>query len=430
VYHLFREKDLSDFPRWVRVVVYPVRISLRSFEEFFKDKCLQSASALAFASLLALVPVVAIFFFFLTKLEAFSEIQLRIEDFLFNNLLPARTDVIREYLSQYTQNITFVGVFGVTTLFIAAIFMFNTIEHAINDIWHAKKRRPFLSKFSAFWTVLTAAPVLVFLSSYIAARLAIGEVDSRYVNFLPYLLNWLAFWFAYQFIPYTQVRFRAALVGAIVGGTLWEVAKAGFNWYIGNVTAIDRVYGSLGTVPVFLLWLYLTWVIVLFGAEVAYAVQYPEGRSRLSHDELLNYLEFYSVRTIAEIVRRFQEGGGKASSTIGHLKDSGIPAELLGEILNRLAENDLIAYTEDKEYVPARQPSRITVREVIDAVAKTEMLTPGEAGDSISKKLKETFEKVSTSVDATLDGLNIQTLVNGEESWKRTSKNNVEQKEV
>ena len=230
VYHLLREDDLSQFPRGVRASFYLVRIALRSVEEFFKDKCLQAASALAFASLLALVPVTAIFFFFLTKLEAFSEIQLRIDDFLFQNLVPARTDAIREYLMQYTDNITFLGVFGITTLFVVSIFLFNTIEHAINDIWHAKQRRPFLSKFSAFWTVLTATPVLVFLSSYVVAtKLAPGNVDSRYVSLLPYLLSWIAFWFAYQFIPYTPVRFHAAIIGAVVGGTLWELAKGGFN---------------------------------------------------------------------------------------------------------------------------------------------------------------------------------------------------------
>jgi membrane protein len=411
VYHLLREDDLSQFPRWVRASFYPIRIALRSFEEFFKDKCLQSASALAFASLLALVPVTAIFFFFLTKLEAFSEIQLRVDDFLFQNLVPARTDTIREFLMQYTENITFLGVFGFATLFVVSIFLFNTIEHAINDIWHAKQRRPFLSKFTAFWTVLTATPVLVFLSSYIAAKLVIGNADSRYISLLPYLLSWLAFWFAYQFIPYTPVRYHAAVIGAVVGGTLWELAKGGFNWYISNMTAIDKIYGSLGAVPVFLVWIYLTWVIVLFGAEVAYAVQYPEGKNRMSHDEMLTYLEFYSVRTIAEIVRRFNDSSGRASSSIDHLKDAGIPPEVLGDILNRLAEKELIVYTEDKEYVPARQPSSITVREVIDSVTSTTMLAPKNADDGVSRQLRETFKKVSTGVDATLDGLNIETLV-------------------
>ncbi len=411
VYHLFREDDLLRFPRRIRPLVFTLRIILRSFEEFYKDKCLQGASALSFASLLALVPVAAIFFTVLTKLEAFSEIQLRIEDFLFQYLIQAHTDVIREYLTQYTQNITLLGVFGVTSLFVIAIFLFNTIEHAINDIWHAKQRRPFLSKFNAFCTVLAFTPFLVFLSSYVAARLAIDNVDARYLNLLPYILSWLAFWFAYQFIPYTPVRFHAALIGAVVGGTLWELAKDGFNWYISHMTAIDKIYGSLGAVPVFLLWIYLTWVIVLFGAEVAYAVQYPEGRSRLNHEEFSGYLEFYSVRTIAEIVKRFNDSQGKASSSIEHLKDMGIPPGVLGEILNRLSEKELLLYTEDKEYVPARRPSSITIREVIDAVSSTKMHAPADADDAISERLREAFKKVSTHTDATLDGMSIEMLV-------------------
>ena len=222
LYHRFREDDLSGSPLWVRILVNPARISVRAYEEFFADKCLQRASALAFASLLALVPVTAIFFFILTKLEAFSEIQLKVQDFLFQNWVPERAGIIREYLAQYSEKVTLLGVFGITTLFITAIFLFNTIEHTINEIWHAKQKRPFLSKFSAFWTVLTATPMLVFVSSWIAAK----YVDVFSLRFLPYVLNWFAFWFAYQFIPYTpracagRIRrrdYRRNVVGACQG---------------------------------------------------------------------------------------------------------------------------------------------------------------------------------------------------------------------
>ncbi len=389
----------------------PVRVSIRAVEEFFDDQCLQRASALAFASLLALVPVIAIFFSFLTRLEAFSEIRVTVEDFLFRNLVPARSDVIREYVTQYTRNVTLLGVFGITTLFIVAIFLFNTIEHTINEIWHAKQRRPFRNKFTAFWTVLTATPVLVFISFYIAAKLTVQQIDIFSLRFLTYLLNWLAFWFAYQFIPYTHVRIRAAFVGAIIGGTLWELAKGGFNWYIINMTSFDKIYGSLGVIPVFLLWVYLTWVIVLFGSEVAYAVQYPQGKSSVSRAELAHYMEFYSVRTMAEIVRYFGDAEREEINIEDRLKDIGIPAEILGEILNRLSEKRLVYYTEDKEYVLARHPSTITVREVIEAVSDNRMKAPEAVDDPVSRRVRKMFQEVEAGVDSALDGLNIETLV-------------------
>jgi membrane protein len=412
-WHYLRSGDLSQAPRWVRVLVQPARISVRAFEEFFNDKCLLRASALAFTSLLALVPVTAIFFFFLTKLEAFGQIQEKLEDFLFSNLVPARTDVIREYIIQYTQNVTFLGVFGIIALFVTAIFLFNTVEHTINDIWHAKQRRPFLSKFMAFWTVLTAVPVLTGISFLLAAKLEAEDIDVFELKFLTYILNWLAFWFAYQFIPYTRVRIKAAFVGAVVGGLLWELAKGGFNWYISNMTAFDKIYGSLGAVPVFLLWIYLTWLIVLFGAEVAYAVQYPEEKSRLTADDLSNYLEFYSVRTMAEIVRRFGEGDDESASTVDSLKDIGIPSEMLGEVLNRLAEKHLIVYTEDKDYVLARQPSGIMVREVIEAVAGKKMLAPEAAKDDVSRRVRRIFREMAQGMDSALDKLSLETLIDG-----------------
>lgn len=411
LYHRFREDDLSGSPLWVRILVNPARITACAYEEFFADKCLQRASALAFASLLALVPVTVIFFSFLTKLEAFSEIRGKVQDFLFQNMIPARTEIIREYLAQYSEKVTLLGVFGITTLFITAIVLFNTIEHTINEIWHAKQKRPFLSKFSAFWTVLTATPMLVFVSSWVAAK----YVDVFHLKFLPYLLNWFAFWFAYQFIPYTPVRVRAAFVGAIIGGTLWELAKGTFNWYIANMTAFDTVYGSLGAIPVFLVWIYLTWVIVLFGAEVAYAVQYPMEKSRTDHEKLAGYLDFYSVRTMAEIVRRFAGAENGAASGMDNLKNIGIPSDILGEILNRLSEKQLIVYTENKQYLPAREPSQITIREIVEAVSGRKMLAPESPDDAVSRRLTRAFVEVAAGVDSALEELDFQTLLDGSE---------------
>ena len=413
-FEFFREGDLSQYPPLVRVAVYPVRVSIRAFEEFVADKCLQRASALAFASLLALVPVTATFFFFLTKLEAFGEVRLKVEQLLLNNLVPASTEIIREYLSRYSQNVTILGVFGVVTLFITAIFLFNTIEHTINEIWHAKQRRPFLSKFTAFWTVLTAAPILICVSFYVAAKMTAENIDIFSLKFLPYLLSGLAFWFAYQFIPYTPVRIRAAVVGAVVGGALWELAKGGFNWYMTNMATFDKLYGTLGAIPVFLLWLYITWLIVLFGAEVAYSVQYSNDHRPLSQTEQGDYIEFYSVRAMAEIARRFNKPGNETVSTIESLKDIGIHPQLLGDILNRLSDKRLILYTEEKDYVPARQPSSITVREVIEAVSDRRILVPKTGGDPISARLEEVLREVTTCTESALDGLDLQTLVVGD----------------
>jgi membrane protein len=249
------------------------------------------------------------------------------------------------------------------------------------------------------------------VSFYIAASLEVKDQDIFQLKFLAYLLNWLAFWFAYQFIPYTRVRFGAAFVGAIVGGTMWEIAKGAFNWYITNMTAFDKVYGALGAVPVFLLWIYLTWLIVLFGAEVAYAVQYPRERSHLTQAELANYLEFYSVRAMAEIVRRFNAQDDGAASAIDSLRNIGIPPEILGDILNRLSEKHLIVYTEDKDYVPARKPSSIMVREVVEAVSGKKMLAPENATDPVSNRLRKTFHEIATGVDSALDELDLNGLI-------------------
>lgn len=405
----FLPRHLSISPSATSAGVTFVRTLRRTVEEFFADECLQRASALAFATLLALVPVAAVSFFFLTKLEAFGEIEDKIRDFIILNLVPTRTDEVRQYLVQYTQNVRVLGIFGITALIVIAIFLFNTIETTFNAIWHVKKRRPFLGKLTSLWTVLTLTPILIGISFYAAIKLS-AQSDGLLMPawFVPYLLNIVAFWFAYQFIPYTSVRIHAAVVAAIVAGILWEIAKGGFNWYIGNVATFSQIYGSLGTIPVFLLWLYLTWVIVLLGTELAYAIQYPHGERKLTHE----YLEFYSVRAMAEIARRFGERGNRRD-TMDMLKDAGIPPDILGDILNALTEKNLLILTEEMEYVPARAPSAITVREVIEAVSGRKLLVPPVEKDPISQNLRKHFQLAGEQIDATLDGLDLQNLASG-----------------
>jgi membrane protein len=196
-----------------------------------------------------------------------------------------------------------------------------------------------------------------------------------------------------------------------VGGTLWEMAKNGFNWYITNMATFDKVYGSLGTVPVFLLWVYLTWLIVLFGTEVAYAFQYHGEKVTTDYAESVRYLDFYSVRAMAEIVRRFNDSEQQQTSTVDALDSIKIPAEVVGDILGRLSEKHLITFTEENEYVPARHPSHITVREVIEAATGSKMLVPVDIKDPISRRLKKAFEEVATGLDSALDGLSMQELV-------------------
>jgi DNA-binding IscR family transcriptional regulator len=152
---------------------------------------------------------------------------------------------------------------------------------------------------------------------------------------------------------------------------------------------------------------------VLFGAEVAYAVQYPRERSKLTQEELASFMDFYSVRAMAEITKRFGDPDDGHRDAIDALRAIGIPPEIIGEILNRLSERQLIVYTEDKDYIPARQPSKITVREVFEAVSGKKMLAPDSADDAVSMRLRRTFEEIAGGMDSALGEMNLDMLVNG-----------------
>jgi membrane protein len=298
---------------------------------------------------------------------------------------------------------------------VVAIFLFNNIEVTFNNIWHVKKKRPIFGKLTSLWTVLTLTPILFGISFYLAAKFTARSEGIVPAWIVPYLLNTLAFWVAYQFIPYTNIRLRASVIAAVVVAILWEIAKAGFNWYITNLASFRQIYGSLGTVPVFLLWLYLTWVIVLFGTELAYAIQYPHKDSLLGNA----YREFYAVRAMAEISRMFGERKGGKRNVLDRMRSIGIPPDIIGDILNQLAKEGLLIFTEGKDYYLARAPSTITVSEIIEAVSGAKLLAPPAGDDLVSRELKKKFEEASEQITATLDGLNLQELITGDNRQKQ-----------
>lgn len=410
----FRDRELSTFSFPAKSAVIILRTIHRAIEEFFSDECFQRASALAFATLIALVPVTAVSFFFLTKLNAFNDIEVKIEDFVFQNFVPTRTEEIRSYIVQYTNNVGVLGAFGTMALIVVAIFLFNNIEVTFNNIWHVKKKRPLFGKLTSLWTVLTLTPFLFGVSFLLAAKFTAQSEGIIPAWVVPYLLNTLAFWVAYQFIPYTNVRLHAAIIAAVVVAILWEIAKAGFNMYITNLTSFSQIYGSLGTVPVFLLWLYLTWLIILFGTELAYAIQYPHKAKTFGND----YREFYAVRAMAEIARIFSRQGNRPN-TIDGLRNAGVPPDIIGDILNLLAKENLLILTEENEYYPARAPSAISIHEIIDAVSGSKLLAPPAEKDPLSQRLKKKFEEAGEQIAATLDGVNLQDLISSDDRQER-----------
>lgn len=251
---------------------------------FFKDDCPYRASALAFTSLLAIVPLMTVGFAILSSFPVFDHFSQPVQDFIFDNFVPATGKVIQNYLLQFTSQVTRLSIWGVAVLFITAILLMVTIEHSMNKIWRTTVARQGIAAFLLYWAILSLAPIFLGLSlaasSYVASMpfLQTNQTPFFLISALPFVLSLAGFTFLYVVVPNRPVAIRHGLAGGLVTTILFEMAKKGFAFYLSHYNSYELLYGAFATVPVFFIWVYWVWLITLLGAEVSYALSVHHKR--------------------------------------------------------------------------------------------------------------------------------------------------------
>lgn len=240
---------------------------------FFADRCLRSASALSFATLLALVPLAMVVFSSLSMFPVFESWGERLQDFIYRNFVPTAGDVIRDHLEQFAGTTGRLTAVGLTALLLSALLLLSTIEEAFNDIWHVHRGRSLVQRVLAYWTVLTLGPLLMgaslSLTSYLLSLSPFSDqADSIFLLVLPFVFEVLAFMLLYLVVPNCTTRLRDALIGGVVAALLFEFTKRGFALFVLSFSSYEVIYGALATIPIFLIWIYLSWIVILVGAEV------------------------------------------------------------------------------------------------------------------------------------------------------------------
>ena len=237
------------------------------------------AAALAFTTLLSLVPLMTVGFAILAVFPAFDAWRDQVESLLYTNLIPATSDVVSSYLQEFSGQAGTLTGLGLSVLVITALLLFSTIEDAFNDIWGVQKGRKFIQRLLLYWAMLTLGPILLVISLALTSYVGTWIIDDLIekpgyaslwvLRALPVFLEGLGFLMMYLIIPSREVRFRFALVGALIAVVLFELAKYGFVVFIGNFDTYQVIYGALWTIPVFLVWIYLSWLVTLLGACVS-----------------------------------------------------------------------------------------------------------------------------------------------------------------
>lgn len=265
-----------------------------------EDRCPQIAGSLAFTTLLALVPVFAIAVALLSSLPFFGTVMVQIKIFLLMNLVPEIAGkIITVYMEEFRQNAGRLTTVGVVVLFGTAIALMLTVDRSINAIWRARRSRPYWVSIVAYVLLLSSGPLLIGVSVSVTTYLMmtisseIGGIAAKgrgvLLQVVPITMSAIAFLLLYRLVPHRRVPWMHALAGGVVAAVLFEIAKEGFAIYVRYAPVYSVVYGTFAAVPFFLLWLYLSWLIVLLGAEIAASL--GPWRSGVGREETKSTIE-------------------------------------------------------------------------------------------------------------------------------------------
>ncbi|MCK4992278.1 MAG: YihY/virulence factor BrkB family protein, partial [Bacteroidales bacterium] len=377
--------DLTSKSRRRIFLIRQLRIYILAFKGFFEDRAAVRAAGLTYFTMLSIIPIFAIAFA-IARNFGFEGMLHR---FINNNMQDQEevmkwvTGMVDSLLSETKEGVI-AGIGGVI-LFWSVIQVLNNIEASFNDIWQIRKARSPVRKFSDYLAIMILSPFAIGLSGSMMVKIQTMaqeyELFKPVILFLiksvPYVSIWLLFTIVYIVMPNTKVKFRYALIAGIIAGTVALIFQALYRDLQIGVMRWGTLYGTIAFIPLFLMWLQITWLIVLMGAELSFAYQnienyeFEENALNLSH----NNKRILTLLICYHIIKNFEEGGDPWNTdTLSH--ELGIPIRLVNELVFDLVESGILAEIaannpKDRSYLPAIDINRITVEYIY---SRTEMM--------------------------------------------------------
>ncbi len=388
------------------------------------------AMSLVYTTLLSIVPLLALSFSILKAFGVYNQMQPILLNFL-SPLGEMGEEVTRNIVGYIDKvKVGVLGTLGLALLVYTSVSLVQKIEESFNYIWHIPRPRSFGDRFSRYFSVLMVGPILVFSALGITASVMNIELIQELLaidvlgysiriisRLMPYLLIIAAFTFAYIFIPNTRVRFVPALIGGVAAGVAWQTAGWIFASFVVSSNNYAAIYSSMAILILFMIWLYLSWLILLFGANVAFYVQHPEylyarsGEPRLSN-RMRERLAFAVMSLIAE---KFMTG--QSMPSLADLRNQlGVPHHALQKTLDELVQRQFLVESAGQTltYVPARDPGLITVAEMFESVrsvGEERFLTPSDL--KVTAKVDELLSEAQSIVDLSIGRTTLRELVSG-----------------
>lgn len=393
----------------------------------FDEELLRRAAALTYYTLLSLVPLLAVGFALFEAFGGLSKLKEPLKELIVDTVAVGRQDEIGATLNQFIDNINagaIAGV-GVLVLFYSAVGLLTNIESSFNRIWGIDRDRPLHMRFAIYWCIVTLAPPLLGVSISFSAQLQSSAFASAVLGWLPFGLGNLIFIFSatvtvsaafvlsFVIVPNTKVQFKYALLGGLLAGVLWNLTKALYIWFIAGSVKYSAVYGALSALPLLMIWLYISWIIVLFGVTYTRVAQ-TYTAERLKNGPILsnNALEHVAAHVVLEIARSYHGGQGSVSTDV-LAERVGAPPVVLRPLLRRLIHQHVlieISAGEEQSYVPGRDLADLSLADVIRALRHDGADAPVPCADRGHERVRELLVRAEEAASAELRSLDLTAL--------------------
>lgn len=323
---------------------------------FFDDNCTQKASSLTYTTLLSLVPILTVMLVVFSSVPALESVREQVQLAIYRNLMPSSVATISQHMSSFAQKSSNLGIIGVAGVFVTTILTLMTIETAFNQIWRVSERSGGMASVVRYWTMITVAPIILGVAfgasstisglSFLNQQIAGYGIDwGIWAQIISFLFTMGGFVAMYWFIPKVKVPIKNAVIAGVIVAILFEALKMVFGTIMTNFTSYEAIYGAFAAIPVFLMWLYLSWNLILLGVEISYTLTIFDSKEMAVHHPLLSLLDMLNL-----IYKRHQVGETVSEADLRRvLGRKELPKWNL--YIDELITNELITRTKDDEYV-------------------------------------------------------------------------------
>lgn len=416
--------EVDKLPRIKGIIYKQLQLTIYVWREFWRDSSLLRASGLTYTTLLTLVPLLALMFALLKGLG----VQKALEPFFLERLTGGShpiTERIMEYVSRI--HVGSLGTLGITFLFLTMILVLTNIEMAFNQIWQVDRGRPWLRKCSDYLGLVVILPVAMFVSvslmTFVKSHLVtqellsidlLGRIYVYLLKIAPFFVMWLAFSFIYLFMPNTRVNPISASAGGIIGGTLWQVCQWAYIHYQFGFRTYGAIYGALSQLPMLLIWIFVSWIILLLGAEIAFAHQNLARfrlRQRWRAQPTVNR-SYWGLQLLLLVCERFE--AGKSPPTIMELAEElNVPEDETRALLEIMEKMGALKAGGENGYevLPAKDMKHLMVFDLVEGLEQRESVPETVVTEGYGKVILEVLKLVREQGEKGVEDLSLADLL-------------------